>query len=133
MKTARILIVVVGILLPYLARIPGVFVKGADWFTSYLDGGIGGFLFFGVFEAICWGSILGASFSYRHSRSVWFPAIFGFIFPALGNAFLDLSSSSTAAVALVFIPIYSLPLMVVGWLIGLWFDRKISRKESEVL
>jgi hypothetical protein len=130
MKTVRILIVVFGILLPYLSRIPGAFVKGSDWFTSYLDGGIGGFIFFGIFEAICWGSILIASFSYRHPSSIWFPAVFGFAFPVVGNAFLDLSSSSTAAVALVFIPIYSLPLVVIGGFIGLWFDRRLSKRNA---
>ena len=132
MKTARILIVVVGILLPYLARIPGTFTRGADWFTSYLGDGIGAVIFFGAFNAICWGSILGASFSYRHSSSIWFPAVFGFAFPAVAHAFMDLSSSSTAAVALVFIPIYSLPLILVGWLAGLWYDRRLSRKVDHV-
>jgi hypothetical protein len=132
MKTARILIVVIGILLPYLARLPGTFVNGIDWFTSYFGTGIGAVIFFEVFNAICWGSILGTSFSYRHSCSVWFPAGFGFAFLAVSHAFLDLASSSTAAIALVFIPIYSLPFVLIGWLVGLWFDRRLSRKESYV-
>jgi len=131
MKTARIL-VVIGILLPYLSRIPGTFIKGADCFTSYLGSGIGAIIFSGVFSAICWGSIWGASFSYRHPSSVWFPAIPGFTLLAAMHAFMDLASSSTAAIALVFIPIYSLPLVLIGWLIGLWFDRKLSRRESHV-
>lgn len=132
MKTARILVIVIGVLLPYLSRIPGTFIKGAAWFTSYLGSGIGAIIFFGVFNAICWGSILGASFSYRHPSSVCFPAILGFAALAAMHAFLDLASSSTAAIALVFIPIYSLPLVLIGWLIGLWFDRRLSRRESHV-
>lgn len=132
MKTSRILIVIVGILLPYLARVPGTFTRGADWFTSYLGNGIGAVILLGALNAICWGSILGTSFSYRHSSSVWFPAAFGFAFLAVAHAFVDLSSSSTAAIALVFIPIFSVPLVLVGWLVGLWFDRRLSRKESHV-
>jgi hypothetical protein len=128
MKTARIAIVVFGILLPYFARIPGTLIKGAAWFTSYLGNGLGAIAFFGAFNAVCWASILGASFTYRHPSSVWFPAVLGFAFPAVAHAFLDLSSSSTAAIALVFIPIFSLPFVLVGWLVGLWFDRRLSRK-----
>lgn len=130
MKTARIWIVVVGIFLPYLVRLPGTFIRGADWFTSYLGDGIGAVLFFGAFNAINWGSMLGASFSYRHSSSVWFLAGCGFAFPAVAHAFLDLASSSTAAIALLFIPILSLPLVVIGWLAGFLFDRRLSRKAS---
>ncbi len=129
MKTARLLIVLIGILLPYLARTPGTLVKGPDWFTSYLGGGFGGVMFFGIFNAFCWGSILAATFSYRHARSIWFPVFFGFAFPLWEHAFLDLSSDAQAAVALVFIPLYSLPLVFIGWLAGLWFDRKLSRKK----
>jgi hypothetical protein len=128
MKRERILIVIVGILLPYLVRIPGMTVKGTDWLTSYFGDGIGAMLFFGAFNAVCWGSILLASFSYKTPSAIWFPAVFGFAFPAIANAFLDLSSDSMASVALVFIPIYSLPLVFIGWLIGFWYDRKISTK-----
>jgi hypothetical protein len=126
-KTARILVVLIGILLPYLARIPGVFLHGANWFTSYLGSGLDAFVLLGVCNALCWGAILAASFTYRHARSVWFPAVLGFGFLALSHAFLDLSSNSTAAISLIFIPIFSLPLVIVGWLAGLWYDRRLSR------
>jgi hypothetical protein len=128
-KRARLLIVVFGIFVPYLARIPGVFFKGTEWLTSFFgDPPIGAFLFFGAFNAVCWGSILFGSFSYKNPKSILFPAIFGFAFPAIAYACLDLSSSSTAAVALVFIPIYSFPLVFLGWLIGRWYDRKVSKQ-----
>lgn len=61
---------------------------------------------------------------------LWFLAVGGFAFPAFAHAFLDLASSSTAAIAIVFIPVLSLPLVVVGWLVGFWFDRRLSREES---
>jgi len=127
MKTARILIVLVGILLPYLARIPGALLNGSSWFTSYLGSGLDALVLLGVCNALCWGAILAASFTYRHARSIWFPAVLGFGFLALAHGFLDLSSGSTAAISLIFIPIFSLPLVIVGWLAGLLYDRRLSR------
>ena len=123
MRNARLLVIAIGILLPYLARVPGIFVKGTGWLTSYLEGGLGALVFIAGLQAICWGSILAASLSYRHPASLWFPAVLGFGFVALAHGFLDLSSTSTAAVALVAIPFASLPLVFVGWLLGLWYDR----------
>ena len=40
MKTARLLIVGVGLVLPYLARLPGIAIHGPDWLLSYTDGGL---------------------------------------------------------------------------------------------
>ena len=125
MSVARCLVVLVGILLPYAIRILGMPAHGASWFTSYLGDGIDALLFFGAFNAICWGSILLATLTYRHVRSVWFPALLGFAVPAYYHATLDLASSSTAAIGLIFIPIYSLPCVFAGWLIGLLFDRLV--------
>jgi hypothetical protein len=132
MKIARLLIIVIGILLPYLMRIPGMIGRGTGWFTSYLGDSFGAIIFFGVFNAFCWGSIFISTFTYRHVRSVWFPVCFGFALPAVAHTFLDLSSSSMSAIALVFIPLYSLPLVFIGWLIGFWYDRKLSREIDHV-
>ena len=81
MKRARLLVVVIGILLPYLARIPGMFFKGSEWMTSYFESP----LIVGVTlipMVLCWGGILQATSGFRHASSVWFPAIFGFFLPA---------------------------------------------------
>jgi ACR3 family arsenite efflux pump ArsB len=123
MQRARLIVIVVGILLPYLARIPGAFIKGKSWFTSYFDGGIGGTAFICVLQALCWGSILLASLKYQHPSTIWFPAVFGFVGVAIAHACLNLSSSSTAAIGLVAIPLLSVPLVLIGWLVGLWFER----------
>jgi hypothetical protein len=56
---------------------------------------------------------------------VWFPAVLGFAVPAYYHEILDLTSSSTASIALLFIPFYSLPFVLTGWLIGLVFDRRV--------
>ena len=122
MKNARIAVVVVGILLPYLARIPGAITKGPDWIISYFGIGQGpiGFLVFGAFNAICWGSILAATFTYRKPRSVWLPAVLGFSFPAYVHSLVDLADVAAAGamgpVIFTTIPILSLPLVILGWL-----------------
>ena len=121
------MIVVIGIILPFVARIPGVLFQGSDWLTSYFGSGVFAILFLSAFNAICWGSILCSTFSYRSPKAVWFPAGFGFVFPAIAHGTLDLSSDAQAALGLIFIPIYALPLVLVGWLVGIWFDRKVFK------
>jgi hypothetical protein len=125
MSVARWLVVLVGILLPYAVRILGIPSHGFSWFTSYLGNGIDALIFFGAFNAICWGSILLATLTYRHARSVWFPALLGFTALGYYHTTLDLASSSTAAIGLMFIPIDSLPYVLTGGLVGLLFDRLV--------
>lgn len=124
MNSARALVVVVGVLLPYAARLPGLLTRGPDWLWSYFVSGVGATLFFGGLNAITWGSVLAASFSYRNPRAVWFPAVMGFSLPAYLHASVDLSSDPQAAIALVLIPLLSLPPIFIGWLVGRWYDRK---------
>ena len=123
----RVSIVLFGISLPYLARVPGSLTRGPDWLDSYLEMGVGGFVFFGSLNAFCWGAVLAFTLSYRHATTALFPAVLGFAFPACAHATLDLSSDAQAAIALIFIPIYSLPLVAAGGLIGLaveWVRRR---------
>ena len=136
MRRARIAVLIMGVFLPYMARIPGIFVHGVDWLTQYFGGegvmhAIGAFLFFGMFEAICWGSILAATLTYRHARAVWFPAVCGFVLPIYAHLSLDLAADAQEAVALIFIPIYSLPFVFVGWLLGWLYDRKTTRESAD--
>ena len=127
MIKTRVAIVVVGVLLPYAARLPGVLTRGPEWLWSYFGEGLGAVLFFGAFNAICWGAILAASYTYSNPHAVWFPAILGFVFPAFMHVSLDLSSDAQAAIALLLIPMLSLPLVFVGWIVGKWFDRRALR------
>lgn len=124
MIKTRWVIVMVGVLLPYAARLPGVLTNGPDWLWSYFGDGLGAVLLLGAFNAICWGAILVASNSYSNPHAAWFPALAGFAFPAFMHATLDLSSDPQAAIALVLIPLFSLPLVWVGWLAGRWFDHR---------
>ena len=131
MAVARIVICVVGIALPYAARIPGAIAYGPDWFNSYLPSSWSAFLLIGKFNAICWGSVLLATLTYRNALSVLFPAAFGFAFAFWGNAMLDLASDAQAAIAIIFIPIYALPFVCVGWAIGFVFDRQKGRRKFQ--
>lgn len=113
-----LLILVLGLVLPYLARIPGIPRHGMDWFLSYLPSLVA-VLFFGVFNLIP----LAALFLLRiiiPNRSLPFYMAtllsYGFMFWA--HATLDLASDAQAAIALFFIPIYASGLVVAGWVIG---------------
>lgn len=124
MRKLRVAVIVFGILLPYLARVPG----GLTWLNEYMSGGIAAFLLIGVFNAIAWGSIVGLSFLYQRPTSLLFPAALGFGFLAWAHFSLDLKSDAQAAIALGFIPIYALLPIFIGALIGYFVDRRPWRK-----
>ena len=122
MKRARIIVAVIGIVLPYLVRIP----RGKAWLAQYLDAGLFGFVLLEAFNAIAWGSVLLLSFRYRHPTALAFPAASTFGFLGFAHYVLDLASSSTASVALVFIPVYALAFVFVGGVIGLYIDMRLK-------
>lgn len=126
MLTIRIAIVISGILLPYLVRIPG----GSGWLQQYTGSGIGGFLFIAVFNAIAWGAILSFTFLYKHKLPVIAPVLFGFVPLAWVHSVYDLSSDAQAGVGLVFIPIYALAPIAVGGVIGYLIDRHLIKKSE---
>jgi len=119
----RIAIIVFGILLPYLVRIPG----GSIWLQQYMDGGITGFLFFGLFNAIAWGAILAFTFLYKRKLPIICPVLFGFLPLAWVHGTYDLSSDAQAAIGLVFIPIYALVPIAIGGLMGYLMDRYLLK------
>lgn len=123
MLTVRIAIIVCGILLPYLVRIPG----GSSWLYQYTSGGISGFLFFGAFNAIAWGAILCFTFLYKNKWSAIAPMLFGFVTLGLIHGTYDLSSDAQGAIGLVFIPIYVLIPIAVGGIIGYFVDRHLRK------
>jgi len=122
MKSTRIAILIIGLLLPYAARIPGTFVHGSDWLTSYFGDNLMAIPLLEGFNAIAIGAILLATLTYRVKYSAWFPALFGFAYLAYMHSRLDLASDAQAPVALVFIPILALPCTLAGWVPGFIFD-----------
>ena len=108
----------VGLLTPFIARLPSVPFRGAEWLTAYFAGGIG-ILFLSAFNLI-------PSFAWygfgRASRKLplayWFSISGGVAFLLYAHGSINLSSSSTAAVGLVFIPIYAVGAILISWVIG---------------
>ena len=126
MKNTRIIIAITGILLPYLARLP----LGSAWVSQYTDISFVGILFFGVFNAIAWGSILAISFLFHRPSSLIFPCVFGFAFLAWAHYTLDLSADAQSAISLVIIPIYALLPITFGGVLGFVLDRYLGRQDK---
>ena len=113
------MVVIVGVLLPYLVRIP----RGAEWVSQYTNAGIFGFIFFGAFNAVAWGSIIVVSFLYHRVSSLLIPVTLAFGFLGYEHYTLDLRADAQSAIALVFIPFYALIFVAVGGLLGFVYDR----------
>lgn len=129
MQKARFIIIILGILLPYLARLPG----GIEWLQQYTDISIGGWLFFGAFNAIAWGSILAISFKYKRPLSLIAPCLLGFGFLAWAHYTVDLAADAQAAIALIFIPIFALLPIAIGGIVGYWIDQKLERDNTKIV
>lgn len=127
MQKGRLIIIILGILLPYLARLPG----GIDWLQQYTDISIWGWLFFGAFNAIAWGTILAISFKYKQAFSLIAPCLLGFGFLAWAHYTVDLAADAQAAIALIFIPIYALLPIAIGGGIGYFVDQKLQLNNTE--
>lgn len=126
MHKARWFVFLVGVLLPYIVRLP----RGLEWFQQYTDAGLAGWLFLGALNAIAWGAILLASLFYQRPSSLLLPSVLGFGFLAYAHYSLDLSADAQAGVALVFIPIYALVPIAAGAIIGYIVDRIARRYEA---
>jgi uncharacterized membrane protein len=120
MRMARIIVFLVGLLLPYAARLP----RGSEWLDQYTDIGLWGWLFFGAFNASAWGSVLAVSLLYRRPASLLAPSLLGFGFLAWAHYSLDLAADAQAAIALIFIPVFALVPIFVGAAIGYFLDRR---------
>lgn len=122
----RISIAIIGVLLPYIARIP----RGLAWLQQYTDIEPGGYLFLGAFNAVAWGSLVALSFVFRRPGPLSIPCAFGFGFIAWAHYNLDLASDAQAAIALIFIPIYALVPIAIGAVIGYVLDQRLKRREA---
>lgn len=108
----------VGLLVPFLSRLPLVPIRGWEWFTDYLPGWFG-LLFFSAFNLIpAIALFIAGVASKRAPLAFWFAlaATIGFLLWAHGG--INLRSSSTAAIGLLFIPIYAVAAVAVGWMVG---------------
>lgn len=121
----RLWVVLVGVLLPYAARLP----RGMDWALQYFpaQGTLQAVLLMAGFNAIAWSAMLLLGQFYRHPVSWLFPAVPGFAYLAVGHYGLDLTSNPNASISLVILPMFALVPIVLGWAVGYGFDRWRSR------
>ena len=130
LRRARWTLAVLGIIAPYLARLPGIPTHGLGWLTSYFGDHWIAPLFFGAFNAVAWVPAVLLTLTYRHPQSVWFPAI-GLVGSSLWlHSLVDLSADAQAAIALVVLPFYTLPFTATGWLLGHFYDRRLAARRS---
>lgn len=124
MKIARMMIVLVGVFLPYIVRIP----RGADFTAQYLELDKDGHAFIFAFNAIAWGSLLAISFLYRHPASLLAPCGLGFSYLAWAHFMNDLAAEALASIAFIFIPIYALLPIGMGAFFGMIVDGSLESK-----
>ena len=110
---ARAGIAVVGVCLPYVARMLGAIVHGREWLDVYLDAGLEGLLVIEAFNAIAWGSLFALSYVVRKASPLIVPALIGFGFLGYVHASADLSAGGHAGIILVYTPIFAVPIFVV--------------------
>ncbi len=127
MKIARMMIVLVGVFLPYVVRIP----RGADFMAQYTDLDKDGHAWIFAFNAIAWGSLLAISFLYRHPASLLAPCGMGFFYLAWAHSTNDLAADALAGVAFIFIPIYALLPIGMGAFFGMIVDGSLESKKRE--
>lgn len=120
MNAARVSIIVLGILIPFLARLPG----GVEWLKQSTEGSLDGILFISAFNAPVWLGLFALTFVYQRPTSFLIPCILAFGFLAWAHFSMDLASDSQAAIGLVFIPVLAVPFLVVGGAIGYMVDRR---------
>ncbi|MEM7756274.1 MAG: hypothetical protein AAF297_11625 [Planctomycetota bacterium] len=126
MTRLRVGIVVVGIILPYVARVPRGFAR----VEQYTEGPFAGHILMGAFNAVAWGALLAASFLFRRPGPMLLPCALGFGFLAVMHYSLDLAADAQAAIALLFIPVYAVVPIAVGVAVGLPSERRSRRGVS---
>jgi hypothetical protein len=114
MSLARVRIALVGILLPYLARLPGTVTHGANWFTSYLEPDLVFTVVFQGLNAIGWGGLVLLSYLVTNRAVLIAPAVLGFGFIAIVHAEATFDGPFDGLVVL-FVPVYALLIFGVAF------------------
>src|SRR5437016_7466574 len=122
--------IAVALLVPFLARLLSVPVRGWGWFTDYLVvAGVRGVLFLSAFNLIPAVALYGmGKLSKRAPLAFWFALAGGLAFLLWGHGTLNLRASSTAVIGLMFIPMYAVGAMAAGWALG-WLTHAITKDD----
>jgi hypothetical protein len=106
-------------IVPFLARLMIVPVRGWEWIIDYAPD-VGAVLFLAALNLIPAIALYAASkASKRAPLAFWFAAASGLAFLLWAHGTINLSQSSTAALGLLFIPIYTVIAAIIGWAVGL--------------
>ena len=107
-KSRLFIALAIAVATPYLARLPGMMTHGSEWLTSYFPSVLG-VLFFNAFALLAGVGLFFFSTMHPRARSAFLAgSIVLFLALFAMHSTLDLSSDSTAAVALVIFPFLAL-------------------------
>jgi len=129
-KPITVAVAATGFMVPFAARIPG----GGDWVWQYVEVGPGGWLFLELFNGVAVLTAVIICFVSRQRLISLIPAASGYSFLCYAHGGLDLGSDAQEAVALAFIPFYSLPYFLAGAAVAgvlWWVGRSLRRKADE--
>jgi hypothetical protein len=126
----RLLFVSLGIALlaPYLARLPGVFSHGPDWLISYLPNPASALFVAGLSLIPGIALYLIGKLSRKSPLAFWGAVAGSTGFALWAHGSMNLAASSTAAIGLLFIPVYCLGYAIAGAVIG-WIVQKSIQPE----
>jgi len=121
--------VLLALLLPFVARMLAVPAHGWGWLTSYFPEPSAIFLLsaMNILPAVSW-YVAGKAGRFA-PLAYWISLASGIGFLLYSHGTLDLSSSSTAGLGLVFIPIYTIGTIIAGWLVGYGVSFTISSEK----
>lgn len=106
----------VGLFLPWLARIPGLFLFGWEWWAAYWQAPYWhAFLFILGWNLLFLLPTTWASWTLRHSLWRWWPRFAGYATVLYFHSRLDLASDAQAGIGLVAIPFFSAVAALVAW------------------
>jgi len=128
-KYLFIFISVYAVFIPFLGRLLYVPTNGWDWFTTYTRGGTAGLLLLIAIQVIpitFW--YLAAHYPEEKYLPFWTSIISGTVYMLHSHGIVDYSSSSTASLALLLIPVNAVGAIGIGWGLGYLLDLVVKRK-----
>lgn len=120
-------VVILGLALPFLARVSFANPGDTRWVMQYFKPGVAAILFLEAFNLIPVAAAAASTMLFRRFHLWLIPVAAGYAYVGWWHARLDLASDAQAAIGLVIIPVRSLPYFGGGALLamlsGFCFDR----------
>lgn len=124
------LIVIFGVLLPYLGMLPAALARGGGSAALRASLAPRAIAFLEITTAFIWVPIVAGTLLFRWPLAAVVSAAIGFAFAVYGYVSLGFSTDAQTAIGYVFVPVFSAPLVVVGWVIGFVIDRYLRRRAA---